>query len=220
MNLSDSSLPIGRFAHSYGVEPLVIAGFIWDCESLNGYIMANLTESVAPTDGVATFWSHQYFVEGNHEALHGVDRLLTCIKLCSSARLASESSGRELLRILTSIQIPRELNILSNQILEGRSKGNVAVVFGAATAALGLTATEAVLMEMRSATWGMLSAAVRLGLISAGNAQSILFSSGPVLEEAAWIAANTGLEEMESGLPDAEVFYLRHRYRHGRNFSN
>ena len=220
MNLSDSSLPIGRFAHSYGVEPLVIAGMIGDCESLSRYVMTNLTECVAPTDGVATFWSHKYFVEGNYEALHGVDRLLTCLKLCSSARLASESSGRELLRFLISIQISKELHKVFNQILEGRSRGNVAVVFGVATAAFGLTATEAVLMEMRSASWGMLSAAVRLGLISAGNAQSILFRSAPALEEAAWIAANTGLEAMETGLPDAEVFYLRHRYRHGRNFSN
>ncbi|MBY6059594.1 urease accessory protein UreF [Leisingera daeponensis] len=220
LHLSDSSLPVGRFAHSFGLEPLAMEGLIEGEEELLEYLITNLRDCFAPLDGVAVSWSYRHFSEGNFRALHDLDNLVTCRKIIPSTRLASKYCGRELIRILSEISISMELNSFTDQISRQKKGGNLSVVIGAASAAAGIGIRECVVMEMRSAVSSLLSAAVRLGLLSALSAQRLLWQSAGIIEEAAEISLGLDQEAMATWFPDADAYSLRHRFAFGRNFGS
>jgi urease accessory protein len=220
LHLSDSALPIGRLAHSFGLEPLVMSALIDGEEAVHDYLVSKLRDCIAPLDGVAVSWSHRYLCQGDLPAIHTLNELVTCRKPVPSMRAASENCGRELLRLLADIPISPDFALFSDQVRLKKCGVNLSVVIGSASAAAGIGLRDCVVMEMRSAASGLLSAAVRLGTLSASNAQSMLWQLGGSIEEAADIALSLEPETMAGWLPDADAYYLKHKQLLGRNFGS
>ena len=197
-----------------------MAGIIEDEEAVHEFLVSNLRDCVAPLDGVAVSWSHRYLCEGDLPSVHALDELVTCRKPIPSLRAASENCGRELLRFLAEIPLSSDFALFSEQIRRKKCGGNLSVVIGSASAAAGIGLRECVVMEMRSAASGVLSAAVRLGVLPALKAQNILWQLGGLIEDAAEIALSLEPESMSGWLPDADAYYLAHKQLLGRNFGS
>jgi urease accessory protein len=215
LQLSDSALPIGRFAHSYGTESLLASQPDLDDAALVELVETAVLESAGPLDGVAVAHAHR---AGSVDELRELDARLTARKLAPGARSASHACGGRLAALASELTDHDPAASFAAAVRKGESDGNLAVVEGALAAALGLSVEDAVLLELRSFATGMLSAAVRLGRLSALRSQAAQRRLGPVLETAAAEALRLRLDEASSSTLELELASLRHGRRDVRLF--
>jgi urease accessory protein len=217
LQLADSSLPIGRFVHSYGLESWLHERSAVSPETLSEWVAATVSASVAPLDGAIVALAHR---AGSSADLGMLDRHLTARKLTPAARIASQTCGRQLAALAPALAPDDELVACFGRLVrDGTSDGNIAVVQGTLARALGVPATAAVLIEVRGAAVGQLSAAVRLGAISPTQAQAVLARLAPVLTRAVEHALSLDLHELHSTAPELELYALSHRRVNPRLFS-
>ncbi|MEA2286738.1 MAG: urease accessory protein [Solirubrobacteraceae bacterium] len=216
LQLSDSSLPIGRFVHSHGLEAWLQREDGAGEAELVELIESVLAEALAPLDGVVLVHAHR---AATLDALLELDRALTARKLSSPARAASCACGRQLASLAGGLTDDALVTALAAEVRERRTDGNLAVVEGALTRALGMTAEQALLLELRGTASGLLSSAVRLGRLGPTRAQAMLAALAPAIERAAARALDAGLDDLRSTGVELEIAAMSHRRAHVRLFA-
>ncbi len=217
--LSDSALPIGRFAHSTGLEALLARDPSVDEAAIVELVESVVLDGAGPLDGVAVAHAHRAASRGDLAALLDLDRLVTARKLSPASRLASTSCGRRLAALVPLLTDGEPARTLSVRVEEGSADGNLAVVEGALAAALGIPCRAAVLVSLRGTAATLLSAAVRLGRLSAMSAQAALTRLQPALLGAAGEATSLPSGSMRAVVPELEIHALAHRRAATRLFS-
>jgi urease accessory protein len=214
LQLADSALPIGRFAHSLGLEALLAEEPLSEDE-LEELAASLVSESAGPLDGVAVAGGHR---AETTDQLRALDRLVSARKLAPATRRASQACGRRLAALALDLTSAEPAASFCQAALRRQTDGNLAVVEGAVARALGLHERDAAVIEIRGAAASLLSAAVRLGQLPASRAQVILLRLGGRIEAAANAAIETSPDEMRSTLPELEVHALRHERLETRLF--
>lgn len=216
MQLADSALPSGRFAHSAGLEALVGESGSPSETELSEFVASHVCDAVAPLDGVVV--AHAVRARSLEELL-ALDACVAARKLTPGTRLASTRCGRQLARatdVLTDDALAKEL---ASAVRERAAEGHLAVVEGTLARAVGLSDEEAVLVALRGAASGALSAALRLGAISAHSAQRLLSQLHPSIVQACARAIETPLAHLHSSAPELEILALAHPRGDARSFT-
>lgn len=215
MQLADSALPTGRFAHSAGLEALLDERRPSESE-LAEYVESLVSESVAPLDGAVSAHAAR---AATLEALAELDALLGARKLTPASRLVSMRCGRQLARLSVDLSGDALVAELATAVREQRIGGHLAVVEGSLARATGLGEAGAALLSLRGAAAGALSAAVRLGLLSARQAQRLLAGMHDSIARSCARALETPLDRLHSSTPELDLLALAHPRGDARSFS-
>ncbi len=219
LQLGDSALPTGRFSHSHGLEEILRGDETITDSGVAEIVEAIVLEVVAPLDGVAVAEAHRLAAARDASGLRALDRAVTIRKITPSSRYASTACGRRLAVLASVVTGDLTMTDLAEHIEARRSDGNLAVVEGTLSHALDITLEEAVLLELRGTSAALLSAALRLGRISATQAQLVAASLVPALSEGVDIALALTTESMRAVAPELDVAAIRHKTRDARVFA-
>lgn len=214
--LGDSALPIGRFAHSLGLEALLSGDAAAGEHEIREIVETLLLESAGPLDGAAVALAHRTGCDLASQL--ELDRAVTARKVSRSCRLASTSCGRRLAALVPQVWSAPAACALAGQVAVGATDGNLAVVEGVLARDLGIDCRTAVLLELRGVAAGLLSVPVRLGRLSASRSQVALASLRGTIEAAAEIALGTDAAGMRSFAPELEIAAMAHARHDARLF--
>jgi urease accessory protein len=219
LQLGDSGLPTGRFSHSYGLEELLGTERLGDAEALAELVESVVLEAAAPLDGVAVAEAHRLSGVGDVGGLRELDRAVTARKLTPSTRRASTACGGRLAALTKSLTNDPTCVRFAQVVGARDSDGNLAVVEGALARALDIGLEEAILLELRGTSVALLSAALRLGKISALKAQAIAAALIPTLADGLEIALALTPDEMRAVVPELDIAAMSHGRRDARIFA-
>jgi urease accessory protein len=165
--LVDSGFPAGGFAHSGGLEASVHHGEVHDGVTLRAFARHALAQAGRASLPLVTA-AHR-----EPQSLGDLDQLCNAFLVNLVANRASRAQGRALLTS-TARSFPRaDIASLEQQVRREQLSGHYAPVFGAVLNLLGVERVETQRLFLFLTGRGVGSAAVRLGLVGAYEAQEL-----------------------------------------------
>jgi urease accessory protein len=207
LQLADSSLPIGRYVHSSGLEG-ILEELPKNSAQIAEVVKAVLLHGSGRCEAVAAAHAHRMFSVANIDQLHDVDECLLATKLSVPARNASTSCGRQLAKLALQVWPHEALDPFCREVLL-REAGNLAVVAAAVSASRGIGIEQTVLAELRGTASSLFSAAVRLGRMGSAQAQVHLHQCVPIIVQAAEEALILDLDDMSSTTLELDIAMLQ-----------
>ncbi len=194
LQLADSALPTGGFAHSAGIEAAVQLGRVRDGRQL----AEGIDELVWSLAGSSLPFATAAF--RRPAALAAID--LRCEAALSShvANRASRLQGQALLRAAAAA-FGAPARAVLEQVRSGHLPGHLAPIFGALLAALGADEQDARRLFLFQGARAALSAAVRLGVVGPLEAQSLLAAAAATAERALAATADLAPEDAATAAP-------------------
>jgi len=216
MQHADGQFPSGGFAFSQGLEAASqlaahLGGFDF-AEFLHVQIRHRWTGS----DRVALI--RAYRLRGDLAALSVLDSEVEASTLTEGLRTGSRRNGSALLTAHERIGTPRA-GEYRNLVKAGSALGHLSVVQGLVWQALELDETAAVAISGYQAITSLTTAAVRLGLIGAIEAQRLIAGSMPLVVDGCDVAVGDD-EPLCSFVPLTEIAIASHGTTGQKLFSN
>ena len=224
LQVTDSLAPIGAFAQSYGLEGLVQQGSLRGGRDLAECLDGLIRHTLATADLVGVIQAHRAATAGELDRLSELDEIVSALKVAREAREASLGLGRRLLTnaaLLAHAPLLDEYRAqLAERLAVGRAGGHHCVVYAVVSQALGIAEQPAALGYGYSFASGVVSAALRLGIVGQREAQTILRGQWPALEAVAAQAGSIPPEDMSAFAPAIEIAMMRHERAPARLFAS
>jgi urease accessory protein len=212
MQLCDSAFPTGGFAHSGGLEALSQQGEVRSPEELSSFVRQAVWQAgrgLLPFVGAA---------HGQPGELGPLDARCGAMLTGHVTQKASRTQGRALLETASRVFDHPGLSLLSEARRSGVIAPHLAPTFGAVCALVGLAREECQAAFLYQTARGLLSAAVRLGLVGPHEAQRMQVHAAPLLDEVLAACARLGPEDARQTAPLIELFANTHDRLYSRLF--
>ncbi len=217
LQLSDSFFPTGLYTLSHGLEAFIQAGLVSKAD-VEALLCDYLEQVLGPADGVALSHAHRAAEHRDLERLAVIDRRLFAMKLAREARESSRRVGKRILTMAVQLTPDSLLEDYRVAVEAGTCPGTSAVALGAATAALGIARTEAMLIELYTFTTSFLGAAIRLIRLDHEEAHLILARLKPLMIRIVQENADKCVKEMRAFAPLIDIMGMAHERAHVRLF--
>jgi len=167
LQLGDSAYPAGGFAFSWGLEGLAADGMVANRSELDRIIADQLARRWASMDRILL---RQAFRAEDCGALAGVDRLAEAATASAEMREGSRRAGRALLGVW--VKLDGALSVVYRGLVSSDGRlGHLAVMQAVVGRDAGLSLDAAELVSGWTLVTGLVSAAVRLGIVGHIEAQ-------------------------------------------------
>ncbi len=219
LQFSDSTLPIGSFAFSNGLESATQTGVVSDAASLLRYVTVVLGQA-ARADGVALLHAHRAALAGDYDAVLAADSELLCRRAGEEQQLMLTRIGRKFAELRLRIEHVPMLERWLADIKAGATPGCYPVGQAVALAHLGADEVEAFVLHQYGVASMLLSAALRLMRIDHIETQRILFTAQRRVQDDYAAVRDLALDEIASFAPVFDVLVAHHTTTHLRLFMN
>jgi len=216
LQYADSFFPSGSVAFSWGLEALRADREMVSTEQVARFLEGQLVHRWATFDApvlVAAIRAGSKFVR-----LAELDELVEAMTLATELREGSRRAGASLLKVHAGLGTPGAAEY-RRSIAERKAYGHLAVVQGYLWNATGLSEEACRAVSAHTLCTGIVSAALRLGMIGHLDAQKALLHVRPALVELLRLPAQES-EEMYAYTPHAEIAAMRHEVQDSRLFAN
>ena len=210
--LADSAFPTGLFAHSWGLESAWQQGEIPDADALRRFV----GDAVRQTAHAAMPLVNEAYAFPDR--LESLDAIAEAFLTNPVANRASRIQGRTLLATAARVWPSPQLTSLDSRAR--RSCAHVAPVTGATFRVLGVPVETAQHLMLFGAARGVLSAAVRLGVVGSYEAQRLQHACAPMLDEAARQCAALSLDDLAQPAPVLDLLQAAHDRLYSRLFQS
>ena len=207
----DSTLPVGAFSFSNGLETAVQTGLVKNAQDLEEFL-ADLLQQTAQIDGVALLVAHRH-----PDAMKAADEALLARKLNQETRQQTLRMGKKLAEVAAKVAGQPEL---LQHITSGHTPGCYPVIQAVLMARLGHSAQETFAVAQYGLASAVVSAALRLMRVDHFETQRILFACGARIEEQYQQLQHAELEDMASFSPMLDILAALHVQAHVRLFMN
>jgi urease accessory protein len=183
LHLCDSTLPIGGFSHSNGLETYIQKGLVHDVKTADSFVRSMLTNNIKYNDAAFVRLSFGAAASGDIAEIILLDNECTALKSPKEIREASQKLGLRLLKIFMR-QTENELILNYDQAIKGKeASGQYCIAFGMCAQVMQIPLDEALLGFYYNAAAGMITNSVKLIPLGQSDGQDILFGLHPLLHQ-------------------------------------
>ena len=218
--MTDSTFPVGTFSFSNGLETASHMGIVHDADTLEQYTRS-VARQGAFSDGVAALIAYRATLAGNLEEVELIDRELMLFKMNDEARMMLQRMGKKLAEL--GVKLFPDCKIMADwleDIKSGATPGTYPIAQGISFAAAGLSEEDLFASHQYGVINMVLSAALRCVRVSHYDTQLILqrlcAESDVLFEE----AKDMTFEDMNSFVPEMDIFASLHEKGNMRMFMN
>jgi urease accessory protein len=183
LQLSDTMLPVGGYAHSAGLETYVQLGLVHDAATAKQFVTGMLSQNLCYTDAALLSLAYDAAEQNNNGKVLSLDELCTAVKLPKEIRQASQKTGMRLIKIFQSLCTTVAAEAYANAVRSQQAQGHYCVAFGLYAQAQGIPKKEALTGFYYNAAAGFVTNSVKLVPLSQQHGQEILFSLHPLIEQ-------------------------------------
>jgi urease accessory protein len=189
LQLASSTLPVGAYTYSEGLEFLVEFGSINSAALLQDWIVQELTYGSIQVESSIMLRAYQSTSHDHEAQLLSWNAWWSAARETEELRLQSWQMGRSLLRLFLSLEEPFPTANINKtwptlQILLER-ECNFAIAFGIVAAAWQLEPIDALLGYLQSWATNLIAAGIKLIPLGQTAGQQMLFNLQPMIERAA-----------------------------------
>ncbi|MEO8934850.1 MAG: urease accessory protein UreF [Xanthomarina sp.] len=175
LHITDPTLPIGGFSHSYGLETYVQQNLVKNASTTQEFVESMLKNNYKYNDGLAVKLAYDFTVAKNLDALLKLDNECHALKAPREVREGSQKLGTRLIKIYAALLDDLFLNEINNLIEQKKMQGHYSVIFGIVTATLKIETAKAVCSFLYNAAVGMVTNAVKLVPLGQSDGQLIIY---------------------------------------------
>nr|WP_191319508.1 urease accessory UreF family protein [Camelimonas fluminis] len=219
LQFSDSTLPVGAFAFSNGLESALQTGVVTDPASLREFVELAVRQA-ARMDGVALLHASRAMRTGDYEAIRAADAALWSRRVGEEQQMMLARMGKKLAELALKISEFPVLERWLGDIRAGVTPGCFPIGQAIALAHMGADEAETFVMHQYGVASMILSAAVRLMRIDHLDTQRILFVTQQRAQEDYDAVRHLALDEMSVFAPVFDVLVAHHTTTHVRLFMN
>ena len=208
MTLLSPSFPVGGFAYSHGLEQAAAEGLVTNVAGLGDWLSQLLMAGTAWNDAVLLAEARR--CADMPESLRSIAALAEALAGSHERFMESQNLGTAFITAVRSggLALPKTL---------GDSTA-YPVAVGAAAAAQGLPAIDALSAYLHAFSSNQIQCAIRLGVLGQNGGVGLLTGLEPLIGETAARASVSTLDELGSNAIISEIAAMRHETLYSRIF--
>lgn len=222
MQLSDSLFPSGMFSMSSGFESWSKFHKVNDARNVRDFTIQQIRYQIAPLDCIvlrdAVLAAKNYDIE----RITQDDNYYYSTKLVKEVRSTSVRSGKQIINCIKGMNIDSEsemfLQKFQDEIKYDKAKGVHITALAIAARCFEIPADSTVRLVLYTFCTGVISSAIRLGVISHLDGQKILFELSDEVERIIPKTRYSTIEDAWQLVPMTEILQMNHEQDDSKMF--